>query len=66
MRFSVTLCPPLQCHSFKDILRSTICTLLLKNIFNPKAVSKLMGHAKELITLDIYGDNEKMIADCFS
>ena len=28
-------------------LRSTFCTLLLKNNFNPKAVSKLMGHAKE-------------------
>ena len=31
-------------------LRSTYCTLLLKSDFNPKAVSKLMGHAKELIT----------------
>ena len=31
-------------------LRSTFCTLLLKNNFNSKAVSKLMGHAKELIT----------------
>lgn len=30
-------------------LRSTICTLLLKNDFNPKAVSKLMGHAKRLL-----------------
>ena len=31
-------------------LRSTFCTLLLKNNFNPKAVFKLMGHTKELIT----------------
>lgn len=31
-------------------LRSTYCMLLLKESFNPKAVSKLMGHAKELIT----------------
>ena len=38
-------------------LRSTFCTLLLKNDFNPKAVSKLMGHAKEIITMDVYGDN---------
>lgn len=45
-------------------LRSTFCTLLLKNNFNPKAVSKLMGHAKELITLDVYGDNREIIADC--
>lgn len=45
-------------------LRSKFCTLLLKNNFNPKAVSKLMGHAKELITMDVYGDNRGIIADC--
>ena len=45
-------------------MRSTFCTLLLKNNFNPKAVSKLMGHAKELITMDVYGDNRGIIADC--
>lgn len=45
-------------------LRSTFCTLLLKNDFNPKAVSKLMGHAKELITMDVYGDKREIIADC--
>lgn len=45
-------------------LRSTFCTLLLKNSFNPKAVSKLMGHAKELITMDVYGDNRSILADC--
>lgn len=45
-------------------LRSTFCTLLLKNDFNPKAVSKLMGHAKELITMDVYGDNRGILADC--
>lgn len=45
-------------------LRSTFCTILLKNNFNPKAVSKLMGHAKELITMDVYGDNKGIIADC--
>lgn len=44
-------------------LRSTFCTLLLKNEFNPKAVSKLMGHAKEIITMDVYGDNKGIIAD---
>ena len=33
-------------------LRSTYCTLLLKNNYSPKAVSKLMGHAKEIITMD--------------
>lgn len=44
-------------------LRSTYCTLLLKEAFNPKAVSRLMGHAKELITMDVYGDNRGIIAD---
>lgn len=44
-------------------LRSTYCTLLLKEEFNPKAVSKLMGHAKELITMDVYADNRESIAD---
>ena len=45
-------------------LRSTFCTQLLKNNFNPKAISILLGHATELITLDIYGDNQEIIADC--
>lgn len=35
--------------------------MLLKSDFNPKAVSKLMGHAKELITLGVYGDNSNII-----
>ena len=43
-------------------LRSTYCTLLLKNKYSPKAVSKLMGHAKEIITMDVYGDNRNLIA----
>ena len=44
-------------------LRSTYCTLLLKSNFNPKAVSKLMGHAKEFITMDVYGDNANIIPE---
>ena len=44
-------------------LRSSFCTLLLKSDFNPKAVSKLMGHAKELITVDVYGDNQNIIPE---
>ena len=36
---------------------------MLKEEFNPKAVSKLMGHAKELITMDVYADNRESIAD---
>lgn len=44
-------------------LRSTYCTLLLKQDFNPKAVSRLMGHAKEIITMDVYGDNANIIPE---
>ena len=44
-------------------LRTTFCTLLLKNSFNPKAVSKLMGHSKEIITMDVYGDRANIIPD---
>ncbi len=44
-------------------LRSTYCALLLKSDFDPKAVSKLMGHAKELITVDVYGDNQNIIPE---
>lgn len=44
-------------------LRSTYCTLLLKNNFSPKAVSKLMGHATELITMDVYGDNGNILSE---
>ena len=44
-------------------LRSSYCTLLLKMNFSPKAVSNLMGHAKELITVDVYGDNAQLITD---
>ena len=38
--------------------------LLQENDFNPKAVSKLMGHAKEIITIDVYGDKQEIIEDC--
>ena len=29
----------------------------------PAPVSKLMGHAKELITVDVYGDNQNIIPE---
>ena len=58
----------LQDNNLPDIrwhdLRSTFCTVLLKNNFNPKAVSQLMGHAKEIITIDVYGDTAEIIEDC--
>ena len=45
-------------------MRSTFCSILLKNNFNPKAVSQLMGHAKEIITIDVYGDIAGSIEGC--
>lgn len=42
-------------------LRASFCTILLKNNFSMKAVSKEMGHASEIITVDVYGDNEEII-----
>lgn len=45
-------------------LRASYCTILLKNGFSPKAVSKLMGHATEIITIDVYGDKKELIGDC--
>lgn len=46
-------------------LRSTFCTILLKNNFNPKEVSQLMGHEEEIITIDVlYGDTAEIIEDC--
>lgn len=44
--------------------RSTFCTVLLKNDFKPKEVSRLMGHVKEIITIDVYGDTAEIIEDC--
>ncbi len=44
-------------------LRATYCTMLLKKNFSMKAVSKLMGHSREIVTVDVYGDNRKLIVD---
>lgn len=45
-------------------LRGTYTTLLLKNNINEKAVSLTLGHAKEIITVDVYGDTQEIIEDC--
>lgn len=47
-------------------LRSTYCTILVGENFSPKAISKLMGHASEIISIDVYTDNSKIIEDCLS
>lgn len=45
-------------------LRNTYATILLKNSFNSKGVSHLLGHAKEIISVDVYGDTQEIIEDC--
>ena len=45
-------------------LRASYTTLLLENDFSSKAVSKLMGHSEEIITVDVYGDSQELITDC--
>lgn len=44
-------------------LRHSYATLLLKNEFNLKAISKILGHSKEIVTADNYIDNQEIIAD---
>lgn len=45
-------------------LRKSYCTILLKHDINPKAAAQQLGHATEIITVDIYGDKKEIIADC--
>lgn len=45
-------------------LRSTYATILMKNNFNLKGISKMLGHSKEIISADVYGDTKEIIADC--
>ncbi len=47
-------------------LRNTYATILLKNSFNSKGVSHLLGHAKEIISVDVYGDTQEIIEDCLN
>lgn len=45
-------------------LRGSFCTILLKNNYSPKAVSRLLGHSKKTITVDVYGNMAEIIEDC--
>lgn len=45
-------------------LRHTFATILIKENFNLKAISKMMGHAKQIITADVYVDKSAIINDC--
>ena len=45
-------------------LRNTYTTILLKNDFNVKGIANMLGHSKEIISADIYGDTAEIIEDC--
>ena len=45
-------------------LRASYCTMLIKNNFNSKAVSAQLGHASEIISIDVYCDKTKIVEDC--
>lgn len=44
-------------------LRATYCTLLIENEFSGKAVSTLMGHKTEIITIDVYTNKRQIIGE---
>ena len=60
----------LQENNLPDIrfhdLRVTYATMLLKNDFNLKVIASMLGHAKEIISVDVYGDNKEIIRDCLT
>lgn len=47
-------------------LRTTYTTILAKNNFSMKAISKLLGHACEMITFKNYTDKNEIIQDCLT
>lgn len=47
-------------------LRHTYSTILLKNNYDVKAVSKLLGHAHSIITVDVYTDKNELAIDCLA
>lgn len=47
-------------------LRATYCTLLVNKNFNLKAISRLRGHASEIISVDVYTEKSRIINDCLN
>lgn len=45
-------------------LRTTYTTILAKNDFSMKAISKQLGHSSEMITFENYTDKNEIIQDC--
>ena len=52
--------PDLSFHK----LRTTYTTILAKNDFSMKAISKLLGHSSTMITFENYTDKNEIIQDC--
>lgn len=44
-------------------LRNTYATILLKHDFNVKGILHMLGHAKEIISVDVYGNTAEIIED---
>lgn len=38
--------------------------MFIKNDFNIKGIASMLGHSKEIITADVYGDTTEIIEDC--
>lgn len=47
-------------------MRHTYSTILLKNNYDVKAVSKLLGQAHSIITVDVYTDKNELAIDCLA
>lgn len=45
-------------------LRASYATILLKEGYNLKAISKKLGHSKQIITADVYIDKKEIVRDC--
>ena len=44
-------------------LRHTYASMLLSEELSVKAVSNTLGHAKQIVTVDVYGDKARIIGD---
>lgn len=55
-----TKVPDLPFHK----LRTTYTTILAKNDFSMKAISKLLGHSSTMITFENYTEKNVIIQDC--
>lgn len=55
----IMVCPDIRFHD----LRHTYASMLLSEELSVKAVSNTLGHAKSIVTVDVYGDKARIIGD---